>query len=288
MGKSLVTKQSINKSILAGWDQDRNTCFSVRHLTTAEIAHDHSLRPQYFRAANCFMLFKLLELNFREWTNYQRALLTPGFNDGTYHIVLNRLLFNFLAAAYGVTEHFQTAYKHHYRKNQVMLNQYQTFVKEMCENTWAVAFFMDMRNFVQHCGLPVGYITRNEDEHSISISIRHHASDLLREYNQWARSKLSVDHGELDFIELTRDYYHILSHDYGSFMAKAFYPALNSIHAFYASLTQEVHQRQPASRMVFITEVEMESDGTLASLKRTTQHPPNDVFGELGIQVTKQ
>lgn len=273
--------------ILAAQGSEQNPPVVVRRLTDAEFEYDRSARPMVFEAASRFKLFRILALNYQEWTSYQRSLMSPGFNDPSFHITLDRLLFNFLATAYGLTEHFEMSYRQRHKKNQKMLERYNTFFTQMCERTWAVAFFMDFRDYVQHCALPIGRIHRNEYSHGISIAITHNAADLARHSRIWRRSKLSAERGELDLITLTTEYYQVLTHVYGNFMAEAFFPELKDAHAFYARLTCEVHQRHPTDQMVFVTGAEMKTANVLASLEVTITHPPNDVFGELGIKIEK-
>ncbi|MEI6787147.1 MAG: hypothetical protein WCL49_01590 [bacterium] len=273
---------------LVAWDGARNNFSEIRPLTEQEIVFDKRATPIFSEARGRFKLFHILEFNYNDWVKYQRELLSAGPRKDDCHLVLDRLLFNFLASAYGVIEHFEVSYRQRYRKNNDKLKEYESFFRQFCENSWAVSFFLDFRNYAQHVALPIGNFNRSEDIHSIRISITHEASSLVRDYNGWKRSKLSADKGQLDLISLTEEYYHRLRRDYGSFMARCFYPELVDIDAFYWALTQEVRQRNPSARMVFMTAKEETKQRTRTNVKWTFVQPPQAVYDELGITVEKK
>jgi len=278
----------MNTPLLAGWDSIRNNFAEIRLLTEEELQYDQKARPIYSEAQNRFKLFRILELNYKEWKSYQRKLLTPGSLKEDQYLLLDRLMFNFLASAYGLMEHFEVSYRQRYKKNQTKLMEYDSFLTKYCENSWASAFFIDFRNYAQHVALPIGRFSRNESTHSITISITHDAAALIKEYRDWKRSKLSADRGELDLISLTEEYFHRLQRDYGAFMVKCFYPELEEIDAFYWRLTQEVHQQHPSARMVFQMEKEEKKERTKIRVKMSFEQPPNAVFEELGMSIERQ
>jgi len=276
-----------NRFQLAGWDSARNNFFELRPLTEHEEAFDAQSRPVFAEAHGRFKLFQILEMNYRDWTAYHRSLLTPGSRKQDDLLVLDRLLFNFLAAAYGLFEHFEVSYRRRYKKEPAKLAEYETFLQKFYDNSWAAAFFMDFRNYVQHFDLPIGSFNRNEGTHSITISITHDAAKLVAEYRDWKRSQLNAERGQLDLITMSEEFYHRLRQDYGSFMARCFYPELKEMDQFYWRLTQEVRTRNPTARMVFLTEKDEKRERTKTSVRWSFEQPPNAVFDELGISIER-
>lgn len=278
----------MNSSLqLAGWDSARSNFFELRPLAPHEAEFDARSRPVFAEARGRFKLFQILELNYRDWTAYHRALLTPGSRKQDDLLVLDRLLFNFLAAAYGVFEHFEVSYRRRHRKNPARLAEYDAFLEKFFDNSWAAAFFMDFRNYAQHFDLPIGSFNRNEGTHSITISITHDAAKLSADYRDWKRSKLTPELGEIDLITMSEEFYHRLQRDYGGFMAKCFYPELKEMDQFYWQLTQEVRERNPKARMVFLAEKDEKRERTKISVKWSFEQPPNAVFDELGISIER-
>lgn len=158
---------------LAGWETVRNNFFEVRPLTQDEMDFDTNSRPLFTEVRSRFNLFQILDLNYREWEKYHRELLTKGHNKQNNMLILNRLLFNFLASAYGVVEHFEVSYRRRHKKDTEKMKQYKEFMDNFFSANWAAAFFMDFRNYTQHVGLPIGSFSRHEDSNSISIAITH-------------------------------------------------------------------------------------------------------------------
>lgn len=268
---------------LAAWDNARNNLKEIRPLTDEEVQSDIALRDKFTEAQNRLKLFQILELNYREWAAHQRKFIAPGPRKEDDHLIFDRLLFNFLSSAYGVIEHFEVSYKQRYRKDQAKLAEYKSFLSNFCETSWASAFFMDFRNYAQHFALPIGNCSRNESTHSIKISITHNAAQLVDEYSGWKWSRLTAEHGDLDLISLTEEYFQRLRIDYAAFVVKYFYPELKDIDAFYWRLTQEVRETYPGARMVFMTEKEEKKDRARISFRWSFEQPPNYVFEELGL-----
>ena len=264
---------------LAGCDSTQNNLFEVRPLTKEEIDFDANSRPVFIEARSRFDLFQIIELNYSEWKKYHRELLTSGHRKQNNMLGLNRLLFNFLASAYGVIQHFEVSYSSRHKKDAEKMKEYKGFMNKFYENCWSAAFFMDLRNYTQHVGLPIGSFNRKEDTNSIRISITHDSSKLLHEYHDWKRSKLSLEHGELDLIKLSEEFNYQLRRNYGGFMARHFYPKLECIDQFYWKLTQEVRMQNPKARMVFLTK----KNKTATTIDFAFEQPPNAVFEELGI-----
>ena len=207
---------------LAGWDAARGSFLELRPLSAQEVQFDEQARPVFAEAQSRFKLFRILDLNYRDWTAYHRTLLSPGSRKADDLLSLDRLLFNVLAAAYGVFEHFEVSYRRRHKKSPEKLAEYDAFREKFFRNSWACAFLMDFRNYVQHVDLPIGAFNRNENTHSISISITQDARRLVAEYRGWKKSQLKPEHGELDLITLSEEFYHRLRQDFGAFMARCF------------------------------------------------------------------
>jgi hypothetical protein len=45
------------------------------------------------------------------------------------------------------------------------------YIKKCEDQSWAFAFYQDLRNFVQHCGLPTGKFSRTASRHSVNLEL---------------------------------------------------------------------------------------------------------------------
>ena len=270
---------------LVARDMITGACHIIRPLSAAEIKFDREAAPIYFEASNRLGLFTILKENYNAWCQSIQEHLSPGKNVMPKHRELDRLMFNFLAAAYGIVEHFETSYRRRFKKNSSKLQEYKDFVSHLCKNSWAVAFFLDFRNYVQHVELPIGHISRSEQRNSVSISVTQDAGKLLKASNRWPHSKLSADKGTIDLISLTDDFYITFVRNYGDLVARTFYPELKKIDSFFRQLTLEVRSHHPNTTMGYLLDDKHIHTATALTTTTTYSERPNFVFEELGISV---
>ena len=274
---------SISSPHLAYWIPSRHHLQPVRKLTEEEVAKNTRFAPIYKEAENRLKLFKILGLNYEAWAKFTDALLSAEPDTPDDLLTADQLLFNFLASAYGITEHFKVSFRQRFKKDPVKMQEYADFLDRLCAGSWATAFFFDFRNYVQHSGLPVGNFQKHRSRTKVEITIEQDAVELLKDYKDWKRSKLEPSHGKLDLVELSRDYYLYLKRDYASYVAKTFYPELVEIQEFYSGLSDEATKGEAGKRMVFI--LKAEEAGNKLDLK--TSEPPNDPMKEIGILVER-
>lgn len=235
-------------------------------------------------ANNRFKLFAILSRNYEEWWNYTRSLLAAGGELVSDEMLeLDRLLMNFLSSAKSVLEHFKQEWTQIYRKTE-REGDFKIYIKKLEDNCWAFAFFQDMRNFTQHCGLPVGTYSRNTNATSVTLAVQADAEWLLDHYKKWDKSKLTKDKGLFDLITLCQDYHLRLKRDFGQFVATAIVPSLGDAHNFLARLSNEAKQHNPNGEYKLITKLNMKSDG----IDFQFSMPPSDLLGSLGITLMPQ
>lgn len=273
---------------LAGWNSTTNNLNSVRPLTADEVAIDERAKPVFAEARERLKLFKILELNYQAWERHLRSEMMPRKSKQDGHLILDQLMLNFLNTVYAITEHFRLSYRQRYKKDDGRIGELKEFIKKLHANSWAVAFFADFRNYVQHCALPIGTYNRKETSHGVRVDVTQDAANLCKAYTNWKDSRLMPEHGTLDLIDLTTECYHRLRKDYGGFIAKVFYPELVDMDAFYWSLTQEVRRLEPCARMVFLTNHTETRHRTKVEMKMTLTFPPNAVFDELGMTIERK
>lgn len=202
---------------------------------------------------------------------------------------MNRLLLNYLTFAYTIQAHFKVSFRQRYRKHHSSIKEYTDFINRLCAQSWAFAFLLDFRGYVQHVGLGVGHYNRTVNDSSVKIEVTADSKSLLKGSSEWAKSNLSQEKGELDLIAILKEFHIQMIQNYAGFVAKTFFPELSPAAEFYARLTQEVHDRDKNARMVFFPqkpEITQEDDGK-QSINISFTCPPNDVFSELGIKIQR-
>ena len=273
---------------LGSYNSTKKNYDSFRDLTPAELAEHETHSPFCVEARERLSLFRMLDRNYSEWRTYLNRLLSSTFKqDVDVSEELNRLLLNYLTFAYTVQEHFTVSFRQRFKRDQATLDKYDAFVDRLCKACWPFAFLLDYRGYVQHVGLGISHSNRTASDTSVRIEVIARAESLLADTRQWKRSGLTADKGDIDLIAILKEFHVQMFQSYAVFVAKTFFPELHPASKFYAGLTKEVHERDPAARMIFFSQKpESTPDGSGGlSLKMNMIYVPNDVFAELGIQI---
>jgi hypothetical protein len=209
---------------LIGYNAARQHFNLVRKLNEAEVASYEKYSPTIAEAHNRFKLFRILGQNYNEWIAYINSLLSSqSRNEENDWLQLDRLLLNYLTCAYTIQEHFMVSFRRRFRKTPAKINEYGDFMDKVCKTSWAFAFFLDFRGYIQHCELGIGHFHRHVSLTSVELSITHEASELLADSKQWKRCKLTDKNGKLDLVQLLNEFHHHMLQSYGKFVAKTFF-----------------------------------------------------------------
>jgi hypothetical protein len=164
----------------------------------------------------------------------------------------------------------------------VKLDQYKTFVDELCQRHWAFGFFLDFRGYVQHNGLPVNNYSKQVGTSSVSISVTQEAEALLRESRRWEKSNLAPTHGTLDLVALLQEFHLVMMNTYVRYVIGTLFPELLPAAQFYGTLTEEVKKVNPAYRMVFhLGDPKVVHEEHLLTANLQLEFPPNDVLKDI-------
>jgi len=273
---------------LIGYNGTRQHFQFVRKLNEQEIENYDKFTPIIAEAHNRFKLFRILRDNYNEWTTYINSLLTSSpRNEENDWLQLDRLLLNYLTCAYTIQEHFMVSYRQRFRNDEPKLKDYETFIERLCQASWAFAFFLDFRGYIQHRELGIGYFHRHINSTSVEISISHESAQLVADSREWKRSKLTDKKGKLDLVDLLNEFNHHMLHSYGGYVAKTFFPDLFPAAHFYDNLTKEVLLLGPGFRM-FFTDADpiIRSEEGKQEMSLQLKLVPNNLFAELGISVS--
>jgi len=78
------------------------------------------------------------------------------------------------------------------------------------------------------------------------------AKTLLKGSRRWARSKLRAERGEIDLIDILKEFHFHMLKSYATFVVRFFFPELLPASKFYGELTKEVRARDSNARMIFL------------------------------------
>lgn len=105
---------------------------------------------------------------------------------------INRHLLNFLSAVRTFLDHTETKLKRHYGSDSNRYKRFKDACSQAYDTNFSYRFLYRLRNFAQHCGLPLGTLTLHSAEappHSghmqHSLEVKFNRDELLLERDLW-------------------------------------------------------------------------------------------------------
>jgi hypothetical protein len=198
---------------------------------------------------------------------------------------------NYLTFAYSIQKHFDVSFRRRFKKQPAKHREYSEFLDRLCKDSWAFAFVLDYRGYVQHVGLGIFRTNRTVSETSIAIEIVANPKMLVSQsLREWKRSRLTPQSSEINLVAVLKEFHFQMLHSYAAFVAMTFFPELQPASEFYGNLTKEVRGRDPTARMIFYSEKPQVITGEGGKVTETTKEilVPNNVLEEVGIKITKK
>ncbi len=253
----------------------------LRDLSVEELKHHAVFKPVVAEARSRFALFRVLDDNFHEWTDYLKSLLHPGaVDDDAVALKLDRLLLNYLNAAHHLRQHFEASFQQRLRADDAEHKRYKMLVEQLTQTSWPFAFIQDFRFHLQRQGLGLGFFRRTVGPTSVTLEITLNAAEILNLTKDWPRSKLAATKGIMPLVPLLRDFHAQMMQGYAGIVVRTLFAELLPAEEFYKKLAAEVRQKDPRLSLAF------RDDG--ASLSGSNAEPklifvPNDLLAELGV-----
>jgi hypothetical protein len=257
----------------------------LRPLTHEELTTVDRFAPEVAKGRDHFQLFRIFVRNHKDLINTISSQLRVGELSDVEKVELDRVLLNFLASGRAITDHFIKYFDSQFgdSENREELKKY---LARLREGSWAFAFIEDVRNYIQHQGLPVADYNRSFSPTSVKLNLTINAEKLCAEKKdprEWWYSKLNPSHGTFDLFDKLQEYYLRVTRDLGNFLAKWFVPNLVEAHKFFSGLAAEVKKKVPNGKMIVLTEFESDEGKGKHSFSFVSY--PEDVFRELGLTV---
>jgi hypothetical protein len=134
----------------------------------------------YFDARNRFRLFEIMKRNYAEWERFIKTLENPELRvTGDAMTELDRLMLNFLSSVNALFNHFKV----HFCRLAIgddSKKMFDDYVGNLEKTNPTYALFADLRDFVQHCGLPVGHMQSQRNSCRKSYTDGDHGSFVAR------------------------------------------------------------------------------------------------------------
>ncbi|MEL7833031.1 hypothetical protein [Fodinibius sp. Rm-B-1B1-1] len=109
---------------------------------------------------------------------------------------VNRKLLNFLASGRLYLDHTETRLKRSYGDNSKEAERFDSITSEAYDDFFAYRFFYQLRNYVQHCGMGIDFISNYSSSKRIpghidshKINIQFSPKRLLQDFDGWKHVK---------------------------------------------------------------------------------------------------
>ena len=246
----------------------------VRGISPQEMRQIKNARARLSNFSNCCDLYEICEMNYHSiivfhsqlgtsfWSNHNRM---GEFLEET-SLELNRLLLNYLSSFKTFLAHLETRYKRLLKKQPSNIKNFKQITSHCYDGNFYYRFFYKLRNYVQHCALPVEHIQIKEGQNSVEISIDFNRDSLINNYNEWGPVKEGLlrqpeRFSVIDSLEILRKQLIIINDVVMSMEINIVLDSYNNING----LINEVATQHPKGQP-FIGRLERSSTGKPVSL----------------------
>lgn len=152
----------------------------IRDLSGAEVVSYRSAAREFFEYVHWHTLIAVVQENHREFGDSVQSLSTlrPKFDPKVeiltaVQLNVNRRLANFLSSARLFLDHTELRLKRRYGKRSPEVEAFKSATSNAYDGVFAYRFFYRLRNYAQHCGMPVGGIVAESSVDESSRVERH-------------------------------------------------------------------------------------------------------------------
>jgi hypothetical protein len=153
---------------------------------------------------------------------------------------MNRHFMNYLSSGYSLRQHLDKLLKRDFGRKSEQAAKFPHLLNLLETNNFAYAFFQDFRNYVQHCGFPIGGMKLVQEKNGSALSLTHSKAALLKEYHEWKKSALpNRPEEEFDLIALVKIHHQIVIKEFRAVILAEYGKSLDIIQNYFLKLHNE-------------------------------------------------
>ncbi|MDO6600253.1 hypothetical protein [Tenacibaculum sp. 1_MG-2023] len=146
---------------------------------------------------NSMDLFLILQNNYNEIANFQETHIEKfiknineplNIHKDDYtrlKIEINRVLQNYLSSVRMFVDHCDANLNRRFGKESAEYLNFKQTLSKFYDNNFEYRFIYKLRNFCQHCGLPVSDFSIDNYQDFITLELNFNSEYLLSEYDSW-------------------------------------------------------------------------------------------------------
>ena len=238
----------------------------LRRVEEHELIRFQESIAQITDFATHYALLQICTINFGELMGFYKQVQhefskTHKIDETSADQILNeanRFLINYLSSFKTMIDHYQTRYTRlDYSGSQYLAN-FKALTNNIYDSSFSYRFLYKLRNYVQHCGLPVqsasGQVYQDEkDKVDAQIAIYFDRDSLLERFDGWGKvkqelkaqpTKMEISVHLIEFHQQVLNIYNGLIQTELEIMKEA--------RNYLASLVSEVHKQLPGAKPLII------------------------------------
>ncbi len=193
---------------------EHSDCHNIRPVTVAHMESISNALEKLGDFDSCCRLYEICEKNYQLILSYHSSIKDdfPSNRDRSYEYLseafyeITRLLLNYLSSFKTFYDHFTTRYTRLERHGYSFHTDYKKITAACYDSSFSYRFFTKLRDYVQHCGLPLGEVTIYEQPTKdgnveIHVSTSLNRDSLLSSYNKWKKVKAELQ-SQPEYMEL--------------------------------------------------------------------------------------
>ena len=172
----------------------------IRLITSADMDIINISMKKLGDFGSCCTLYEICDKNYQLILSYHVAIKDdfPLNRHRSYEYMeeafqeMNRLLLNYLSSFKTFIDHLTTRYTRLQRQGHSFLDDFKKLTAACYDGNFPYRFFSKLRDYVQHCGLPLGSMDISEypDQKGnvvIKVSISIDRDNLISSYKKWGK-----------------------------------------------------------------------------------------------------
>lgn len=175
---------------------------SVRDLTKEEYKEYELSKQKLLQFSYDQQLFQIVRSNQKDFETMMSRCLTDYVADPSMNWVrmdemvkeANRLILNYLCSVRVFLDHSELKLKRRHGKTSEQVTRFKETCSKSYDGELSYRFVYQLRNYVQHCGMPVGHLSLGSKfADGVSGKIEYHLElqfdrdQLLDQYDSWGK-----------------------------------------------------------------------------------------------------
>ncbi len=251
----------------------------VRELTASEADECTAMISDYMGVREKYSLLHVLEFNYGRLQAFVTSLKTFGAHRQV--IEANSHFMNYLSAGYAAREHLKTAIGTDFGNDSDAAKKFRALLRAMEEQFFDYAFLQDFRNFVQHCGFPIGRVRLKIEKGETQLAIFYPKDVLLKKYSNWSKCNLSKrPEKEFDLLRIVTRAHFFALNEISTAIYATYGQNLPKLDLYFRGLQSQAKTIHPSAQAKLV----LSHPSLLAGGILEAQDVPLDVYGELGLR----